>query len=244
MKKFLNLFAILVLAAFAATASAHDDHAHHSHDAEEHADTPADESEAAERVGDPWPLDTCVVAERSKLGSMGGPIIKIHEGREVRFCCAGCTGAFESNPEQFLARADAKIIEQQKAHYPLDHCIVDTEEKIDVNADETILKVVGNRMFALCCGGCARALDRNPARYIAMLDEAVVEAQRDDYPLETCVVSGLPLDSMGGAVEHVVGNQLVKVCCAPCIRTIEQDPAGILGKLAEARAAASEIVDE
>ena len=36
-----------------------------------------------------YPIDTCAVAKKNELGSMGKPIIKEIEGREFRLCCKG-----------------------------------------------------------------------------------------------------------------------------------------------------------
>jgi YHS domain-containing protein len=52
-----------------------------------------------------YPIDYCVVTGQ-KLGSMGTPIDYMHEGRLVRFCCGGCIGTFQANPEKYLAVLD------------------------------------------------------------------------------------------------------------------------------------------
>lgn len=53
-----------------------------------------------------YPLDACVVSGE-KLGAMGDPIVITHEGREVRFCCAGCVPTFKAEPAKYLAKLDA-----------------------------------------------------------------------------------------------------------------------------------------
>jgi YHS domain-containing protein len=60
-------------------------------------------SGSSERGGDvvPYPLDTCIVTE-NRLGSMGTPITKVYDGREVKFCCAPCVDEFEASPKEFL----------------------------------------------------------------------------------------------------------------------------------------------
>ncbi len=52
-----------------------------------------------------YPIDYCVVTGQ-KLGSMGTPIEYMHEGRLVRFCCEGCIGTFQADPEKYLAVLD------------------------------------------------------------------------------------------------------------------------------------------
>lgn len=51
----------------------------------------------------PYGLDTCVVMD-SKLGSMGDPIVRVHEGQEVKFCCMPCVDEFESDPEFYMQK--------------------------------------------------------------------------------------------------------------------------------------------
>jgi len=55
----------------------------------------------------PYPLDSCIVSGE-KLGSMGAPIVKVYDGREVRFCCSGCVKRFEADKAAYLAKIDAK----------------------------------------------------------------------------------------------------------------------------------------
>jgi YHS domain-containing protein len=64
---------------------------------------PALGQEAAEIEA--YPIDFCVVSGQ-KLGAMGTPVDYRHEGRLVRFCCGGCIGTFQSNPEKYLAVLD------------------------------------------------------------------------------------------------------------------------------------------
>ena len=56
-------------------------------------------------LGD-YPLDTCVVAGK-KLGSMGDPVLHIHEGQKVYFCCGGCKETFDEDPKKYLAKIAA-----------------------------------------------------------------------------------------------------------------------------------------
>lgn len=51
------------------------------------------------------------------------------------------------------------------------------------------------------------------------------------YPLTTCLVTGNDLDSMGGAITKVYGNQEVKFCCKPCVKKFEANQASYLAKL-------------
>jgi YHS domain-containing protein len=55
----------------------------------------------------PYTSDTCIVME-SKLGSMGDPIVKVYNGREVKFCCEPCVEEFEADPEFYFAELDKR----------------------------------------------------------------------------------------------------------------------------------------
>ena len=56
-----------------------------------------------------------------------------------------------------------------------------------------------------------------------------------DYPLDTCVVSGEPLDSMGGPVVYDYGGVEVRFCCENCVKEFEAAPQAHLEKIERAR---------
>jgi hypothetical protein len=89
-----------------------------------------------------------------------------------------------------------------------------------------------NRLVRLCCAGCKDDVD---GEVIRKLDEAVVKAQSEKYPLDSCVVAGGRLGSMGQPVNHVAANRLVKFCCAGCLSGFKSDPAAYLKKIDDAR---------
>lgn len=51
----------------------------------------------------PYPLKVCIVSGND-LDSMGGPITKVHEGQEIKFCCKPCIKKFDANPAKYLAK--------------------------------------------------------------------------------------------------------------------------------------------
>jgi hypothetical protein len=63
------------------------------------------------------------------------------------------------------------------------------------------------------------------------LGASLVSAAPAAYPLKTCVVSGNELGSMGKPITKVYQNQEIKLCCKPCIKKFEANPAKYLGKL-------------
>ena len=185
-------------------------------------------------AGDPYPLSTCPVSGE-KLGSMGDAIVRSYDGREVRFCCKGCVGRFEKARETYFAKIDQEIVKSQRDLYPLKECLVSGRKLGSMGAP--IEMVVGNRLFLLCCAGCKSKLQKDPAGYFKKLDAAVVRAQSASYPLETCLVSGKRLGSMGQAKELVVANRLVRLCCAGCVKKFRKDSVRYLVQLDAARKA-------
>jgi YHS domain-containing protein len=180
--------------------------------------------------GDPYSLATCPVSGK-KLGSMGDAIVRSYDGREVRFCCAGCIGTFEASKEKYIETMDEMLIKQQMPFYPLDTCIITGESLLEDGKDIAVNYVYNNRLVRLCCNGCVRQLKKDPAPYLKNLDEAVIAAQRERYPSKVCPISGGPLGSMGEPAEIVVGNRLVRLCCAGCIPAIKADPVKHLATL-------------
>ncbi len=204
-------------------------------DSDEHAKHHADDEATVERVAEPYPLQVCPISG-GRLGSMGEPIIKSYDGREVRFCCAGCPPKFESDLAASMKKLDSMIIADQAPYYPLDTCVVSGEPLRMDGEDIGIDVVFGNRLVRLCCKGCVADLKAEPEKYLPKLDAAIVKAQRDRYPLDTCVVSG---EDMGGLsdeeiVEVVVANRLFRLCCPPCKPDLISNPAPYLKKLDEA----------
>lgn len=83
--------------------------------------------------------------------------------------------------------------------------------------------------------GCSDG-DRTPPAPEASPSVAETVAKNDPaipspYPLDTCVVSGEKLDSMGGAYDVEVDGQTVKLCCAGCEDQFRADPAKYLAML-------------
>jgi YHS domain-containing protein len=195
----------------------------------EHADQAKPDGEVVSQEGaeiwtDPYPLDTCPVSGQ-RLGSMGDPIVKKYDGREVRFCCGGCIGKFEADQAGYWEKIDKQIVADQIRYYPTETCVVSGEPLAENGEDIAINMVYGNRLVRLCCKMCEREFKADPKKFIAKLDKAAADAQRKDYPMDTCAVAGGKLGSMGEPVEMVVAGRLIRLCCGGCKPKIEADPA-------------------
>ncbi len=51
----------------------------------------------------PYPLKTCLVTD-NELGSMGKVVTKVHDGRQIKFCCKPCVKKFDANPAKYLSK--------------------------------------------------------------------------------------------------------------------------------------------
>ena len=112
-------------------------------------------------------------------------------------------------------------------HYTLGVCPVSGEAL----PDEPVVKEIDGREVKFCCGGCAGKYEADPATYGAKLDALIVEQQKDDYPMTTCVISGHELGGMGEVVDYVYQNRLVRFCCAGCVGKFEEDAKGNIEKI-------------
>lgn len=204
----------------AMTAADHEPDMNHSSDTPPTAETKA----PPEAWTDPYPFDTCPISGK-KLGSMGEPVVKEYDGREVRFCCNGCVGRFEADLVASWKKVNEEITNDQLRYYPLDTCIVTSEPLTEDDEDIATNMVYGNRLVRLCCGACAREFKDDPKKFIDKLDKAAADAQRTDYPLDTCVVAGGKLGSMGEPTEMIVAGRLMRFCCASCEPKVKADPA-------------------
>ena len=60
-------------------------------------------SKADAAAARPYPLPTCVVSGE-KLGSMGEPVVFVHEGQQVKLCCKSCRPDFDKEPAKYMAK--------------------------------------------------------------------------------------------------------------------------------------------
>lgn len=178
---------------------------------------------AKERVGDPYTLDSCPVSGE-KLGSMGEAPIHIGEdGREVRFCCAGCQKKYVANAEAMNAEIDKKLMADQESHYPTNTCINSGAEL----KDGGVAFIVGNRLMKTCCNKCKAKVEADPATYISKLDQQVKDAHKGEKAA-ACPISGKEVGEE--PVEMVVANRLIQLCCGGCKKKVEADPLAAVQK--------------
>lgn len=123
-----------------------------------------------------YPLTVCPVSGET-LGGMGEPVTKVYEGREVKFCCANCIGTFEKDLASSMKILDRKIAEAQSASYPLETCVVSGEKLGGMG--EPVVHNYKNRIVKFCCGNCIATFEKDPDKYLAMIDAAAKPAEAE-----------------------------------------------------------------
>jgi hypothetical protein len=132
--------------------------------------------------------------------------------------------------------------------WPLPTCIVSGEPL----GDKPVVKVledakdpsVNGREVRFCCEKCAATFDANRAKCLKDADAAIIAREMPAYTLTNCMMmpdEKLPAPDakeQDGARSVVVGNQLVRVCCAQCERKVKRNPAAVLTKVQTALVAA------
>lgn len=74
--------------------------------------------------------------------------------------------------------ADTSAASDAEASYPLDTCVV-SGEKLGSMGEGYEVEVEG-RTVKLCCAGCEDQLRAEPAKYLAILDDAAVNVHPND----------------------------------------------------------------
>ncbi len=62
-------------------------------------------------------------------------------------------------------------------------------------------------------------------------DAQLIAQQLPSYPLQVCLVSDEPLESMGKPLDYVHEGRLVRFCCKSCVKEFKKDPAPILEQI-------------
>lgn len=184
--------------------------------------------------GDPYPLETCPVSGE-KLGKDAVTVVlegmkdaKLN-GTQVKFCCPKCVEGFKADPAKYTGKMNEAIV-KAAGEYPIKACIVMTDEVIDSDAK---IVVHHNRVYRLCCKKCVTRFERDPSKYVQEFEARVIAAQKPAYKANTCPVSGKPLGD--GAVDMVLKDRLVRVCCPGCVGAVKADPAAAFAKIDAAK---------
>lgn len=127
-----------------------------------------------------YPGNTCVVSKEPLSEDGSKPVDMVYQNRLIRLCCKMCKKDFLKSPDKFLTKLDKAVVEQQRAKYPLEKCVVSNEKLGSMGKPVDL--VVGNRLLRLCCGGCKKAVLSNPQKYLAKLDKKRKGDGKDKKP--------------------------------------------------------------
>lgn len=79
--------------------------------------------------------------------------------------------AFEHHAKDYFAALDKAVVEAQGKAYPVKTCPVSGDE-FGGEMGEPVDLVVAGRLVRLCCTGCKKDVNKDPARFIEMVDAA------------------------------------------------------------------------
>ena len=190
------------------------------------------------------------------LGSMGQPVAVNVSGQTVYACCSGCVDAIKSNPGKYAAgrpqiivalatKADTQLIAKQAKCPVMDEPLGSMGGPIKVT--------VGDKPIFLCCKGCIKKVQAEPAKYLALVygDQSsgnsiagagaqvrpgVYKVTAADAPFiaaqKKCPVMDEPLNAMGGPYRVNANGKAIYICCPGCAKKIAAEPEKYLNVLA------------
>lgn len=184
----------------------------------------ADDAPTEPYLGDRYYFDRCPECNRL-LGTRGDVIERWWDLRQVRFCHADCVATFESDLAAGFARLDAKMLADQLPLYPLATCLV-----TGVPLPETPVDIIfRNRLIRLADESARKAFLDDPARYWALLDEAIISHQSKRYWITKCPEQGTTIDPRTDFLFTVVcAQRIVRVCCDDCHDRVKARPSQYL----------------
>ncbi|CAG0987937.1 hypothetical protein PHYC_02128 [Phycisphaerales bacterium] len=115
-----------------------------------------------------YPLDTSVVTGK-KLPEKGA-VDLVYGNRLVRLGADSEKAEFLKEPAKYIETLDKAVIAAQEKTYTLKKCPVSDEDLGSMGKPKDI--VLGGRLIKLCCKSCVKDAMKDPAKYIAQVDEA------------------------------------------------------------------------
>lgn len=112
-----------------------------------------------------YPVDACI---NTGANLDGGGVAFIVGNRLLKTCCNNCKAKVEANPAEYIAKLDKQVAEAQKDAYTLETCPISGEPV----GDDPQTVVVANRLVQLCCNGCKKGVEKDPAALIEKIDMA------------------------------------------------------------------------
>jgi hypothetical protein len=185
---------------------------------------PSHEPPTEPYLGDRFYFDRCPECRRL-LGTRGDAIERWYDLRHVRFCHSECVATFEADPAAGFARLDAMMRDDQLPLYPLSTCLVSGVVLPDAPVDF----IFRNRLIRLADDAARERFIDDPARYWALLDEAIISHQSQRYWITKCPEQGTEIDPRTDFLFTVVcAQRIVHVCCDDCHDRVKARPSQYL----------------
>ncbi|MCB9915230.1 MAG: hypothetical protein H6828_08785 [Planctomycetes bacterium] len=125
------------------------------------------------------------------------------------------------------------VVATQFPSYPGEYCLAHGGRFDAAHPARNL--VIDGQLYRVCSDVCASKVQLDTNNYYQRLRKAVIAAQKEAWPLDTCPVSGEAYDQDGKkSVDVVVGTRYVKLCCPACAARIQADPKKFLADLDKA----------
>ncbi|MCC6661955.1 MAG: hypothetical protein IT437_13850 [Phycisphaerales bacterium] len=122
-----------------------------------------------------YPLHTSVVSGKALPEK---PVQFVYANRLFLLADDSERAAFEHHAKDYFAALDKAVIETQGRAYPIKTCPVSGDE-FGGEMGEPVDLVVAGRLVRLCCKGCKKDVNKDPAKFIEMVDAARKGAPAD-----------------------------------------------------------------
>lgn len=115
-----------------------------------------------------YPLHTSVVTGKPLPEE---PYQFVYGNRLIRVGSETERASFRHHAKEYLAALDKAVVAAQGKHYPLKTCPVSGDE-FGGAMGEPVDLVLAGRLVRLCCDGCKKDVEKEPARFVALVDAA------------------------------------------------------------------------
>ena len=115
-----------------------------------------------------YPLKTSVVTGKDLPAH---PYEFVYGNRLVRLGAESEKAEFLKDPRRYLGDLDKAVIAAQGKDYTLKTCPVSKDE-LGGEMGKPVDMVVAGRLIRLCCNDCKKELEQDPAKFVAMVDDA------------------------------------------------------------------------
>lgn len=122
-----------------------------------------------------YPLTISVVTGKDLPAK---PCEFVYGNRLIRVGTENEKADFIKDPKRYLGELDKAVIAAQEKDYPLKACPV-SKEALGGDMGKPVDLVVGGRLVRLCCKDCRKEIEKEPAKFVAMVD-AARKAERKD----------------------------------------------------------------